>query len=55
MPDYESAVRALKVLQETGRASFPCIRFKGPDGYLYGDLYPRNDRLDTWKVGDRQQ
>ena len=54
MPDMESAVRALKVIEETGRATFPCIRFHDQDGYWYGDLYEKA-RWEKWEVGDRQQ
>lgn len=55
MPDMESAVSALKVIQETGRATFPCIRFHSGGVYLYGDLYQRTGSWDTWRPGDRQQ
>ena len=57
MPDHESAVRALKVIEETGKASFPCIRFHDMvrGQYLYGDLYEKTGPWGNWKVGDRQQ
>jgi|SaaInlStandDraft_7_1057024.scaffolds.fasta_scaffold00250_48 hypothetical protein len=57
MPDTESAVRAKEIIEETGTADFPCIRFKvSREGrYLYGDLYPRNPTFDRWKPGDVQQ
>jgi hypothetical protein len=58
MPDHESAVRAKKIIEETGEADFPCIRFmdaRGTGRYLYGDLYARNPYVDRWKVGDIQQ
>lgn len=57
MPDPESAVSALKVIEETGKATFPCIRFHDTvrGVYLYGDLYARTGPWDTWRPGDRQQ
>lgn len=58
MPDMESAVAAKKLIEETGEADFPCIRFmdaRGCGRYLYGDLYGRNPKVDRWKVGDIQQ
>lgn len=55
MPDMESAVSALEIIKETGRATFPCIRFHADGVYLYGDLYERHPAVDRWKVGDRQQ
>lgn len=55
MPDHESAVGALETIKETGKATFPCIRFHSQGVYLYGDLYERNSKVDHWKVGDKQQ
>ena len=49
-------MRALAVIEETGEADFPCIRFyESGFGYRYGVQYTRNPHFDTWKVGDRQQ
>jgi hypothetical protein len=56
MPDMESAVAAKKLIEETGEADFPCIRFYDDPTrrYLYGELYPRSP-VDEWQVGDVQQ
>lgn len=53
MPDMESARAALQMIKETGRASFPCIRYNKAGAYFYGDLYPEG--VLPWKPGDRQQ
>lgn len=56
MPSMEAAVRGVAIIQMTGEADFPCIRFHDYEisHYLYGELYSRSE-WDTWKVGDIQQ
>ena len=49
-------MRAQEIIEATGEADFPCIRFyESGVGYRYGDLYERSGPWDRWSVGDRQR